>query len=132
MDSGRSGAASEDFKIFQFFQFRSEGEVGGGPSGRSSAVPLLTSRCHSVLCALLVPAPPARRSAPLPQVDGVGVLHDGPVHPGEGVWQQHGTLEEAHVAAVLGQGEHHVGRLFYGQTAITVQMKFFKVLVIQI
>lgn len=81
---------------------------------------------------MLIPVPPARRSAPLPQVDGVGVLHDGSVHPGEGVWQQHGALKEAHVAAVLGQGEHHVGRLFYGQTEVSVQIKFFKVLVVQI
>lgn len=51
----------------------------------------------------------------LPVADGVGVLNYDFVHPGEGMREQHGSLEEAHVAAVQRQGEYHVGHLFYQQ-----------------
>lgn len=64
---------------------------------------------------LQVRAPPARPPVLLPQTDGVGVLHDDLVHPGEGVREQHGALEEAHVASVLGEGKHDVGHLLYRQ-----------------
>lgn len=53
----------------------------------------------------------------LPVADGVAVLHDDLVHPGEGMREQHGSLEEAHVASMLGQDEQHVGHLFCRQKA---------------
>ena len=60
-----------------------------------------------------VAAPLARRQVLLPVADGVGVLHDHFVHPGEGLREEHGPLEEAQVASVLSQGEYHIGHLFY-------------------
>jgi len=47
--------------------------------------------------------------------DGVGVLDDHLVHPGERLREQHGALEEAQVAPVLGQGEGHVGHRLCGR-----------------
>lgn len=61
------------------------------------------------------PAPLAGRPQLLPAADGVRVLHDDLVHPGEGLREQHGPLEEAQVASVLRQGEDHVGHLLCEQ-----------------
>lgn len=72
---------------------------------------MLPAECYP--CALQVRAPLARRPVLLPVADGVGVLDYDLVHPGEGVREQHGSLKEAHVASVLGQGKHHIGHLFY-------------------
>lgn len=54
----------------------------------------------------------ARRLLFLPLTDGVGVSHDDLVHPGEGLREQHGALEETQVPAVKRQGEGHVFFLF--------------------
>lgn len=53
----------------------------------------------------------AGRPVALPLADGVGKLHDDFVHPRKGLREQPGPLEEAQVAAVLGEGEDHVGHL---------------------
>lgn len=59
----------------------------------------------------LVAAPLAVQPVPLPVADGVRVLDYKLVHPGEGLREQHVSLEEAQVASMLGQGEYHVGHL---------------------
>lgn len=80
---------------------------------------LLLADCHpgSLQAGAGVPAaaPPAGRPVLLPAAQGVGVLHDGLVHPGEGLGEQHGPLEEAQVTSVLRQYEHHVGHFFCKQ-----------------
>lgn len=47
----------------------------------------------------------------LPAADGVGVLHYDLVHPGEGLREQHSSLEKTHVAPMLSQGKYHIGHL---------------------
>lgn len=44
----------------------------------------------------------------LPLTHGVGVAHNDLVHPGEGLREEHRTLEEAQVASVQRQGKDHV------------------------
>lgn len=68
----------------------------------------LQAGVHVVVSAALVGHPLL-----LPVADGVGVLRDDLVHPGEGLREEHSSLKEAQVASVLGQGEYHVGHLFY-------------------
>ena len=46
---------------------------------------------------------------PSPLAHGVGVADNQLVYPGEGLGKQHGPLEEAQVAPVLGQHKQHVG-----------------------
>lgn len=48
----------------------------------------------------------------LPVADGVCVLDYDLVHPGEGLREQHGSLKEAQVASVVGQGKYHIRHLF--------------------
>ena len=75
----------------------------------------LPSECCPRALQVRVPAaaPLAGRPVLLPLADGVGVLDYHLVHPGEGLREQHGALEEAQVASVLGQGKYQVGHLFY-------------------
>lgn len=55
----------------------------------------------------------ARRFLFLPLAHGVGITHDDFIHPGEGLGEEHGALEEAQVTSVKRQGKDHVGLLFY-------------------
>lgn len=64
----------------------------------------------------LLAAPPAVQPVPLPVADGVCVLDDKLIYPGEGLRKQHVTLEEAQVASVLGQGKYHVGHFLWRRT----------------
>lgn len=49
----------------------------------------------------------------LPLAHGVGVADYDLVHPGEGLREQHGTLEETQVSPVQRQREDHVFFLFW-------------------
>lgn len=63
---------------------------------------------------------------PLPLADGVGVADDHLVHPGEGLGEEHGTLEEAQVTPVERQGKHHIGLFFCGGHTEREQKVLFK------
>lgn len=67
---------------------------------------------------VLVAAPLTHRLVLLPLADGVSVLHDDLVHPGERLRKQHRSLEEAQVTSMLGEGKHNIGHLFWrGETS---------------
>lgn len=57
----------------------------------------------------------AGRLVLLPVANGICVLDYELVDPGEGLREQHGSLKETQVASMLGQGEYHIGHLFYRQ-----------------
>lgn len=79
---------------------RREG-AGGGAGCRGLGL-LAGAGAFAQVCAL------ARRFLLLPLTHGVGVAHDRLVHPGEGLGEEHCTLEEAQVAPVQRQGKDHV------------------------
>lgn len=86
------------------------GQRGWGSGGveresyRGSSL-FLCAGASSRVCAL------TRRFLFLPLTHGVGVPHNHFVHPGEGLGEEHRSLEEAQVASVQRQGKDHV-RLF--------------------
>ncbi len=49
----------------------------------------------------------------LPLADGIGVAHNDFVHPGEGLRDEHSTLEETQVSTMQRQSEDHVFFLFW-------------------
>lgn len=74
-----------------------------------SCVDVLPAECYP--CALearvraLVAVPLTVQPVSLPVADAVCVLDYKLVHPGEGLREQHVSLEEAQMASMLGQGK---------------------------
>lgn len=49
----------------------------------------------------------------LPVADGICVLNNDFVHPGERLRKQYSSLKEAQVAPMLGQCKYHIGHFLY-------------------